>query len=243
MMPDVMILCGGKGERLRTVISDRPKPLAEVQGRPFLDILIDGLSSFDFRRFILLAGYQGDQIKEYAIQKKQNSSLHFECIIEQFPLGTAGALRNAVHLINTRSVVVLNGDSFCPVDYSKLFGFHKQRSADMTIVTSFCKEGEDFGSITKATDGRIVAFAEKKQKSLTPLINAGIYLIERSLIETVQINKKVSLEEEAIPFWISANRHIYAYPASYQHLDIGTPERFATAQKYFNKKGSNACAE
>ena len=113
----------------------------------------------------------------------------------------------------------------------------------MSIVTSFCKEGEDFGSITQAADGRIISFAEKKQKSLTPWVNAGIYLMERSLIETVQINKKVSLEEEAIPVWLLDNRHIYAYPANDQHLDIGTPERFVIAQKYFNKKGCNDCAE
>lgn len=238
MQSDVMILCGGKGERLRSLISDRPKPLASFQGQPFLDFLIEDLLKQNFQHFILLAGYQGDKIQAYAEQKNRELTAQVECIIEHLPLGTAGALHNSLTFVTTSMVLVLNGDSYCQVDYRQMFRFHNEHSANMTIATSPCKDAKDYGTIITDEKGRIRCFSEKAATGCSSWVNAGIYILEKNMLEMIPTGRNISLEQEMIPQWLSNEKVIYAYPCQTEHLDIGTPERFATAQEFFQQKGS-----
>ena len=122
---DVVILCGGKGTRLSEVVRDRPKPMSEINGRSFLDILIGYVSGFGFKRFILSVGYKADYIKDYY----KNNRFSFEILFsrENEPLGTAGGVKQAENLVQSNPFLVMNGDSFCPVDLLQFLDFHSKR--------------------------------------------------------------------------------------------------------------------
>src|SRR3989338_4143642 len=124
---DVLILCGGLGTRLRSVIGESPKPMAEFDHEPFLNVLLKDLREQRFQRIILCAGYKGDVIEEYY----RGHDLGLEIIVSQelSPLGTGGAIQNVRHLIQSKTFLVLNGDSFCHLDYAEFLKFHDQKKA------------------------------------------------------------------------------------------------------------------
>jgi len=159
---DVVILCGGRGERLRSLINDRPKPLAEINGKPFLDILIDYAAGFGFKRFILCAGYMGDMIEDY--YKKKSAIFRILISNEKGPLGTAGAIKNAEPFIKSSPFLVLNGDSICRLNLHKFLKFHAAKKAMFSIALSKMKNSGDYGNIILDTrTGRIKAFKEKSE--------------------------------------------------------------------------------
>lgn len=234
--PDVLILCGGKGERLRSVVNDRPKPLADFHGRPFLDFLVDDLIRQNFDRFILLGGYQGEQIQAYALAKNNPPALSVTAVIERLPLGTAGALRHALPVVAGPTVIVLNGDSYCPLDYHQFYEFHKAQSADLTIAVSHCADDRDYGSMRIDSAGRIHEFAEKQPSGNYSGVNAGVYAVNIELLKQIPDGCSVSLEQEMIPRWLELEFKVCAFDTLRQHIDIGTPERLSSAQTYFVKE-------
>ncbi len=124
---DVIILCGGLGMRLRDVVGDRPKSMAEISGRPFLDILVDYVARYGFTHFILCTGFKGDLIKRY--YKNKRGRLIFVVSDEDQPLGTAGAIKNAESFIESDMFLVLNGDSLCEIDIEDFIKFHIGKGA------------------------------------------------------------------------------------------------------------------
>ncbi len=224
---DALILCGGLGTRLREVVSDRPKGLAEVGGRPFLDLLIERLRREGLRRFILCTGYRGEQIAtRYALR----SDAEFVVSLEQQPLGTAGALRLAATHLKSDPFFVLNGDSYCEVDYAALYRFHAARRAMLSIVVAPGGEREDAGNVVLAADGAISAFSEKSARVERASINAGIYLMRRSLVDGLPAQTPLSLERDVFPE--SARRGgCYGFAVPGPVVDIGTPERYRAAQE------------
>lgn len=224
---DALILCGGKGQRLRNVVNDRPKPLAEICGRPFLDILIDFSAGFGFRRFILLAGHMGDSIKHYAAEKKKLTSLAIETVIEPAPLGTGGAVKNAGPFLKSASFLLLNGDSICPANLSDFLKFHNEKRSLATIMLSIANEAKDYGLVTVDCDDRISSFQEKSDNISGGYVNAGIYLFDKAFLDLLP-EKPCSLEQDVFPKIIGNN--LYGYVTNYPHLDIGTPERYFKAQ-------------
>lgn len=224
---DVLILCGGKGERLREVVNDRPKPLAEIKGRPFLDLIIDFTSRFGFRRFVLLAGYMGDLIKEYAIKKTQTSSLEIDCLIEPTALGTGGAVKNAEELIKSTSFLLLNGDSICPSDLRLFLMYHNKKGALATIMLSQAKEVQDYGNVVVDGKGRIISFQEKTGGTPGALVNAGVYLMKKEILDILPSGGVCSLEKDIFPKIV--DKDLFGYVVKESHLDIGTPERYLKA--------------
>jgi NDP-sugar pyrophosphorylase family protein len=222
---DALILCGGLGTRLREVVPDRPKGLAEISGRPFLDLLIDRLHRQGLRRFILCTGYRGEQI---AARYAQRADAQFVVSLEDRPLGTAGAVRFAAAHLRSDPFLVLNGDSYCEVEYAALQRFHEGRRATLTIVVAPPGDRTDVGTVQVAEDGRIVAFAEKTGGRAA--INAGIYLMRLSLIDASPAHTPLSLEREVFPE--AARRGLcYAFAVPGPVIDIGTPERYRAAQE------------
>jgi len=224
---DVVILCGGQGKRLKKVISDRPKPIVIIKGRPFLDILIDYVASFGFRRFILCIGYMGDAIKKHYQEKEDPLITLFS--EEKKPLGTGGAIRNARSLIRSNPFLVMNGDSFCKVDFCEFADFHKRKKALLSIVLVKAEKAKDYGVIRLENSQRIVKFDEKASMKNNSFISAGIYLFDTSVFSLIPPHKNFSVEYDLFPKIV--DREFYGYITPRAFIDIGTPERYEKAKQ------------
>jgi NDP-sugar pyrophosphorylase family protein len=228
---DVVILCGGQGTRLRSVVWDRPKPMAEISGRPFLDLLIDYASSYGLTRFVLCTGYQSEIIERY--YQRYSGPLTIIISKEDAPLGTGGGVKLAGPKILSDPFFVLNGDSYCPADLEAFTAYHLSRQASITLVVSETKTASDFGSIIMEPTGRITSFQEKISAGRS-LINAGIYLMKRSLLFRIPDQINYSLEKDLFP--ILAGNDMYGFISSEPVLDIGTPDRYDLAKKLLSGK-------
>lgn len=223
---DALILCGGLGTRLREVVADRPKGLAEIGGRPFLDLLTDRLARRGLRRFILCTGYRGEQI---AARYAQRGDADFVVSLEDRPLGTAGAVRLAAQYLRSDPFLVLNGDSFCELDYEAFRRFHEGKRATLSIVVVPPGERDDVGTVALTGDGAIASFSEKAGRRKRASINAGIYLMRRSLVEGLPARIPLSLERDVFP-QVVRRGGCYGFPVAGPVVDIGTPERYLAAQ-------------
>jgi NDP-sugar pyrophosphorylase family protein len=221
---DVLILCGGLGKRLRSVINDRPKPMAEIAHRPFLDILIAYTSHYGFRRFILCLGYMKEVIKEYYQGKK--GIIFSE---ERELLGTGGALKNAESLIRSDPFLVMNGDSFSPVGLDKFIDFHINKQALISIALDRAKKTTDYGVITLGGSQRIVSFNEKARVKKNSFVNAGIYLLKKSILPLIPPSTNYSLEYDLFPRMVG--KGLYGYRTNKTLIDIGTPGGYKRAKE------------
>lgn len=224
---DVLILCGGEGKRLRNLIKDRPKPMVDIDGRPFLDILIDYVASYNFRRFILCTGYKGEITRQYYNNK--HGPLNILISQEANPLGTAGAIKNAEPMVKSNPFLVLNGDSFCSLDLHKFINFHKAKKASFSIALVKTRTSQDYGVVNTDDSRRIISFNEKIRAKKGGLINAGIYLFDKSIFTLIEPEKKISLEYDVFPKIV--NERFYGYVTKGKLIDIGTPDRYIKAKK------------
>jgi len=227
-----LILAGGLGTRLRSVVADRPKVLAQVAGKPWLGRLLDQLVEAGFGRIVLCTGYMADKIKEtYGDSYRGSQIIYSE---EPSQLGTGGALRYALPQISSEFMLVLNGDSYCEADLNKFCAWHFTREAKASLLLTEVPNASRYGRVQVEDDGRIVGFEEKNQSESPGWINAGVYILERELIESIPEGAVYSLERELYPKLVGTN--FFGFPASGKtFIDIGTPESFELAQKIFGQ--------
>jgi len=223
------ILAGGLGTRLRSAVSNRPKVLAEVRGRPFLAYLLDQLTTAGLRNVILCTGYLGEEIQ--AVFGNSYGSLSLSYSQEGHPLGTGGALRLAMPLFNSYPILVMNGDSFCQVNLSSFYHYHHEHSAVATLVLTEVSDGSRYGRVHVDANGLVVKFDEKDEKKGPGRINAGVYLMNHQMVLSIPADCPVSLEREVFPSWIG--RGLYGYSCGGRFLDIGTPEEYEIAERFF----------
>jgi NDP-sugar pyrophosphorylase family protein len=228
---DCVILCGGFGKRLRGVVSDVPKVMAEVDGRPFLDLLIEYLKSQCIERVVLCTGYKAELIEGYYRTRDLGVTIDFST--EHKPLGTGGALKNAREIISSESFFVCNGDSLLSADLKAFFDFHKDKKSLASIVVSQVDNGKDFGSIGLDAGGRIIAFEEKSKDASGQLVNAGIYCFNQGVFSRMPDKDVFSLETDLFPSLL--NDRLYGYKIDKEFMDIGTPERYKSAKKKLRK--------
>ena len=245
---EAILLCGGLGTRLRSVVSDRPKPMADIAGKPFLHYFVRMLSEKGVERFIFALGYMGEQIEEY-FRDGREYGISIAYSYEESPLGTGGAIRNALPKMQEEDVLVLNADTYFDTDYRSLFQEHRVKCADMTIASREIEDVSRYGAIVKDTDGRILRWNEKQSGSgetapdsaetlarsgeTAPKrgeINGGIYVMKKSLIEKIPAGKQ-SLENDCIPVWLSHSVNIHALPSDGYFMDIGVPEDYRRFQE------------
>lgn len=226
---DVLILCGGIGSRLAKVVNDRPKPMAEINHQPFLDILIDSFTSFGLRRFVLCTGYMSKAIQDY--YSHRSDSLEFVISHEHTPLGTAGSVKNAQKFIQSDTFLVANGDSFCSVDLSEFYNFHSSKPALMSMVVVESEDTTDRGLVTLDSLQKIVSFKEKEQVQKQGYVNAGIYLFHKHILSLIPANNKYSLEYDLFPRL--TNQNSFAFVNHKELIDIGTPRQYERAKEYF----------
>ncbi|MHC1729385.1 MAG: nucleotidyltransferase family protein [Syntrophobacteraceae bacterium] len=227
---EAVILVGGRGTRLRSVLSDRPKPMAPVAGKPFLEWLIATLHASGIRRVVLCTGYRSEPVRSYF---GNGSKWGMEILYshEQSPLGTAGAIANALDKVRGERFLALNGDSYCKPDFSRLYQSHLSRRAKATIWLVNREDCRRYGSVAVGSGGEVLAFREKSPEPCSGLINSGIYLLEREVAEAIPSGRAVSIETEIFPRMVG--RGLYAEIGEGPFLDIGTPEAYASAEDFF----------
>ncbi len=223
------ILAGGLGTRLRSAVADRPKVLAPVAGRPFAAYLLDSLAAAGVRRAVLLTGFRGDQVRLTLGNRFGEMELAYS--EEASPLGTGGALRAALDQLDSDTIILLNGDSYCRVGLAAFLAFHRRRRAEASMALVRVENAARFGRVTTALGGRVTAFAEKEATRRPGWINAGVYLLKRSLISEIPTDRPISLERDLLPGWIR-RRTVYGRRGREPFLDIGTPKSYAAAADF-----------
>src|SRR5579883_924684 len=226
---EAVILVGGQGTRLRPVVSDRPKPMAVVAGRPFVENWVMALKTQDVRRIIFSTGYLGDRVNEY-FGTGDRWGLEIAYSQETRPLGTGGAVRQAFEHLRGDRGLVLNGDSYCRFDLTALYDIHCHRTAAATLLLAPVDDCSRYGSVIIAPDGAVKAFREKQPDQAPGLVNAGVYILERSAVETMPLGHPRSLETEFFPQLIGHG--LYAMAGTSALLDIGTPAAYASAAAF-----------
>lgn len=225
-MGEAIILAGGKGTRLSSIVSNVPKPMAPVGGRPFLEYIFDRLIKFEFSHVILSVGYKADIIVKYFGEKYQNLKITYE--VEKEPLGTGGAIKKSLLHIKSESAIVINGDTYAELDYSRMLALN----AEYNSVVIGCVQVADthrYGSL-KILDGKVTEFIEKGGAG-AGIVNAGCYAISKNEMHR-EINKtSFSFEEEYLKKKLISSQ-IMATISTGKFIDIGIPADYHFAHKY-----------
>ncbi len=228
MKPQVLILCGGRGTRLRSVTGDLPKPLARVAGKPFLEWLILNLSRQGFREFCFLSGYRAELIRDY-FGDGERWGVQCSYSEETSPLGTGGALRKAVLASSHERFLALNGDTYFNMNYAAFTDKSEQACADFSIGLREVDDCSRYGQVIVSSDFRIQAFLEKRPNCGAGFINAGVYSFGRNLSEWIP-EGPISLETQVFPELLT-ERKLCGYVLTGDFIDIGIPEDFYYADQ------------
>lgn len=194
--------------------------MADVQGRPFLDYLVNRLFSYDVSTVIICVSYMRENIVKY-FDHKYEGKIRFS--IEETPLGTGGALANVVKFLATSSIsLVLNGDTFLPVDYREVEKFHVAKDAEMTMVLSRSSNLQ-FANVEIDSTSRITEFGYSKNK--TGLVNGGLYCMAKDTFKLLPQDREFSLEKDFLPDYVKCGK-VYGYVTDKMFVDIGTPQSY-----------------
>jgi len=226
MIKEAIILAGGLGTRLKSVIQDIPKPMAPVAGKPFLEYLFCFLKQQGIEKVILSTGYKHEVIEAHFGNRWNN--LQIEYVIEEKPLGTGGAIKLALNKTQTDQILILNGDTFFAVDLRKFFRFHYEKKANISIAAKKMDDLSRYGSFTFEDNFRITDFIEKKERK-NGYINGGIYLIDKNSLPLDKVPEKFSFEKTILMEKVK-ELQIFAFPAGNYFIDIGIPEDYDHAQ-------------
>lgn len=222
---EAIVLAGGAGTRLRSVLRDVPKVLASVGGRPFLHRLLDELQAQGMESVVVATGYAAEAVEAAAAAWRGTMPVTFSREAE--PLGTGGAIAQAFALVTGARAWVFNGDSFCAVDLREVAGAAAASPDDAWLVAIEIDDASRFGTL-ELDGSRVLRFLEKTGRTQRGWINAGIYVLPRVLMN----RRASSIERELFPEWAAAGR-LRAVTVSGRFIDIGTPESFAAAEAFF----------
>lgn len=223
-----IVLAGGLGTRLRSVVPDLPKPMAPVAGRPFLAHVLDALVEAGFEAAVLAVGYRHEAIRDHFGHRYRGMPLRYS--IESSPLGTGGAIRLAGRQIDADPVFVLNGDTYLALDYRAMHAAHRSAGARLSVAVCEVPDVGRYGSV-EVEAGRLVGFREKG-RSGPGLINAGTYLLAAELIAQIPEGRPHAFEQELLVPQVAALRPL-AFLTRGRFIDIGVPEDYARAQALF----------
>ncbi len=230
---DALVLCGGMGTRLRSVIGERQKVAAEVDGRPLLSIQLERLAKQGVEHVVLAAGFGAAQIKEVADQN--GFGLKIDISVEPQPLGTGGAMKHARALAKGKKWIIMNGDCLFDISFADLLRFHDEKRSLVTLSVCSRDDAQDYGTVEFDPQYRITAFREKEKDRTTGFVSVGLYCFEQKAFDLMPAKEKFSIETEFFPNIL--DEQVFAYPAGSGFLDIGTPDRFQQARKELGKEG------
>ncbi|MCL4504767.1 MAG: nucleotidyltransferase family protein [Chloroflexi bacterium] len=218
-----VILAGGLGTRLRATIGDIPKPLAEVNGRPFLAYQLDWLKRQGITHVVLCVGYRHELI-EAQFGDGASVGMQISYSVEREPLGTGGALLNAENLLRD-PFLAMNGDTYFELELGLLLQQHTSQQAVATMGLVHMPDTSRFGAVALDAEGHVTQFLEKG-RSGPGLINAGIYALSKTVFDYFPVQMPVSLERDVFPL-LSERQLMQTCTLQGFHLDIGTPESYA----------------
>ncbi len=230
---NAVILVGGLGTRLKGVVADRPKVLAPVRNRPFLTFLLDKLAAAGLKKVVLGTGYRAEMI--CAAIGERYKSLRVVHSRETSPLGTGGALRQALTYLDSDPILVMNGDSYCTADLRNYWQWFLAGERPGALLLARVPETSRFGRVRVGDDDLVVSFEEKGAQAGPGWINAGIYLLRRQVVEAIPAGTFYSLEQELFPLMADQKR-LHGYRSEAAFIDIGTPAAYAEADKFFTER-------
>lgn len=227
---DVVILAGGFGTRLQTVVSDVPKPMAPVCGKPFLEFIFLHLKKLGVKRVILSVGYKAEVIENYFGNSFQDIKVDYAH--ENEPLGTGGGILNTKPHWQNKHQVILNGDTFFSVDLNLALSIHQNKKADVSLCLKRMDNTSRYGTVELNESGRILKFEEKKAIPAAGVINAGIYIFNQEKINAFDFPQRFSIEKDFFEKQLQ-DLNIYGIVTDDYFIDIGIPEDYKKANEDF----------
>lgn len=224
---EAIVLAGGMGTRLRSVIQDIPKPMAPVSDQPFLNFILEELLAQGLQRVVLSTGYKHEVVEEY--YQDNYKGLEIAYSVEDSPLGTGGAIKKALQQIRTDHAFVLNGDTLFKADLQEMKKIHFEHKADMTMALKKMEDCQRYG-IVETRNQKVIRFREKMESSTGGAINGGIYLLKKELLESNEFPEKFSFEKDFMETHFE-KLNIVAYESDAYFIDIGIPEDYEKAQR------------
>ncbi|MGW8974794.1 sugar phosphate nucleotidyltransferase [Streptomyces platensis] len=230
-MTEAILLVGGKGTRLRPLTVHTPKPMVPAAGVPFLTHQLARARAAGVEHIVLATSYLAEVFEPY-FGDGSALGLHLEYVTEEEPLGTGGAIRNVaprLHSAPGDPVLIFNGDILTGLDIAALVGTHRTSGADVSLHLTRVEDPRAFGLVPTDDTGRVTAFLEKPQtpeEIVTDQINAGAYVFNRSVIDTIPAGRPVSVERETFPGLLADGAHLQGMVDSTYWLDLGTPQAF-----------------
>jgi mannose-1-phosphate guanylyltransferase len=221
---------GGEGTRLRPLTSDVPKPAVTLVDRPFLAYAIEWLAAHGVTEIVLACGFLPDVLREALGEEERHAGVTITYAVEPEPLGTAGAIRFAAELLGDRledRFLALNGDVLADLDLSALLQTHEERGAGATIGLHPVDDSSAYGLVNCDDSGWVLEFLEKTGEAVPGEINAGAYVLERSVLDLVPAGRAVSIEREVFPRLVG--KGLCGLLLDGYWMDIGTPERYLQA--------------
>ncbi len=225
---EAIILAGGFGTRLQSVVKELPKPMAPVNGRPFLTYILDYLIDYNYTKVVLSVGYLHEKIEDYF--GSEYKSLKISYAVENEPLGTGGAIFYALSQCTSENVLILNGDTLFKADLDALQAFHGQHQSALSIILRQVPDTSRYGSVQTDENQRIISFTEKNNSIGAGMINGGIYLINNNLAQQLPLPQKFSFEKDLMEKYVHT-MPFYGIASDGYFIDIGIPEDYARAQK------------
>lgn len=226
-MTTAIILAGGMGTRLRSAVPDLPKPMAPIDGRPFLEYQLKYWIEQGIDRFVISVGYKKEVIMDHFGTSFNGTLLEYS--IEDHPLGTGGGLLLAAKDIK-KSFVVLNGDTFFPINFEELMNFHVNNGSDWTFSLFKANEADRYMGMDVTLDGQI-ARLQTGTRELGCLANGGVYIVEPSILtlNTYSPGQTFSLEDDLLPDLVAQGSKLFGLEFTDPFIDIGLPHDYFRA--------------
>jgi D-glycero-alpha-D-manno-heptose 1-phosphate guanylyltransferase len=228
-----IILAGGRGTRLKTIISDLPKPMAPIMNEPFLTYQLNYLKHFGIKKVIFSVGYLSEKIIAHYNQSFENISIEYS--IEKNPLGTGGGIRMAMSNLKEDLVLILNGDSFFDLNLEQFYNLHLEQKAEFSLALRYVNNSERYGNIEFNSSHQITSFIEKNQLNQSGYINAGVYILSKKLyLQNTKPNINFSIEKDFFEKQLN-QLIIKGFEFKDYFIDIGIPEDYLKAQNDFKE--------
>jgi len=229
MKISAILLVGGKGTRLMPLTQHTPKPMLEVAGVPFTEHQIRKAAKAGISEIVLATSYKAELFEPY-FGDGEKFGIKIKYAVETTALGTGGGIKNAAELLDAcDQVVVFNGDVLSGHDLSNQINFHQRNNADVTLYLTEVLDARAYGCVEIDKNNRVKSFLEKMDNPISNLINAGCYIFNPAIINTIPKGQVVSVERETFPNLIATNAKIFGFIDNSYWLDIGTPAALVKA--------------
>jgi mannose-1-phosphate guanylyltransferase len=222
-----VVLVGGEGTRLRPLTETIPKPLLRLVDRPSLDHVLDHLARHGVHEVVLSSSYLEETFRAFIDSRRGDPRIVW--ITEREPLGTGGAIVNALEHLGDEPFLALNGDILTDLDLTAMIAFHREQAAVATIALHRVEDARPFGLVPTGDDDRVVEFREKPEEPVPGQINAGTYILDPGSLLDWTRGENLSIERRIFPQMIASGREVFGFTSDAYWLDLGTPEMYLRA--------------